>query len=117
MTQMNLGLALLRLGERGDDAALVRAVSALEAALEEFTRERAPTQWALTQMNLGVALLRFGERGDDAALSRAVSVFEAALEEFTRERAPTQWAMTQMNLGARCCGWASAGTTRRWCGR
>ena len=55
-------------GERGDDAALSRAVSVFEAALEEFTRERAPTQWAMTQMNLGVALLRLGERGDDAAL-------------------------------------------------
>ena len=64
-------------------------MSVFEAALEEFTRESAPTQWAMTQMNLGVALLRLGERGDDAALSRAVGVCEAALEEFTRERAPT----------------------------
>ena len=90
------------MGERGDDAALTRAVSVCEAALEEFTRERAPSQWAMTQMNLGGALLRLGERGDDAALTRAVSVFEAALEEFTRERAPSQWATTQMNLGGRC---------------
>ena len=50
------GRALLTvIGERGDDAALTRAVSVCEAALEEFTRERAPSQWAMTQMNLGTA--------------------------------------------------------------
>jgi hypothetical protein len=56
-----------------------------DAALEEFTRERAPTQWALTQMNLSLALGMLGQRGDDAALGRAASVFEAALEEAKTE--------------------------------
>jgi hypothetical protein len=53
MTQNNLGAALQVLGERGDDGALHRAVAAYEAALEEYTRERAPLAWAMMQNNLG----------------------------------------------------------------
>ena len=101
MTQMNLGNALLRLGEResGTDK-LDEAVAAYREALKEYTRERVPLQWALTQMNLGNALLRLGEResGTDK-LNDAVAAYREALKEYTRERVPLQWALTQMNLG------------------
>ena len=43
MTQMNLGVALFRLGERESGTAqLEEAVAAFRAALEEQTRERVP---------------------------------------------------------------------------
>jgi hypothetical protein len=43
MTQMNLGVALWRLGERESGTArLEEAVTAYRAALEEWTRERVP---------------------------------------------------------------------------
>lgn len=48
-TQNTLGAALLTLGERGDDAALREAIATYRAALEEWTRERVPLDWAMTQ--------------------------------------------------------------------
>ena len=65
MTQMNLGAALQTLGTReGGTARLEEAVAAYRAALEEYTRDRAPLQWAMTQMNLGNVLANArGARG------------------------------------------------------
>jgi tetratricopeptide (TPR) repeat protein len=95
-----LGVALAQIGEqRGDDAALREAVDAYRAALEVYTRERVPLDWAKTQNNLGNALLTLGERGDDDALRAAVAAYRAALQELTRARVPLQWAATQTNLG------------------
>lgn len=99
MTQINLGNALLTLGERGEESALRDAVTAYREALNEYTRERVPLDWATTQNNLGNALAILGERGDDAALREAVATYRAALKERTRERVPFDWAMTQNNLG------------------
>ena len=65
-TQNNLGIALVRLGERESGTArLEEAVAAYRAALTERTRERVPLDWAMTQNNLGNALSsarRAGER-------------------------------------------------------
>ena len=97
-----LGNALQTLGERksGPDS-LERAVTAYEAALQVYTRERVPLQWAATQNNLGTALAVLGEResGPDR-LEQAVAAYKAALQERTRARVPLDWAMTQNNLGA-----------------
>jgi len=90
----NLGLALTALGERESGTArLKEAVSAYRAALQEWTRERVPLQWATTQNNLGLALWRLGERESGTArLEEPVSAYRAALQEWTRERVPLQWA-------------------------
>ena len=97
----DLGLALAILGQResGTDR-LEQAVTAYESALREFTRDRAPLEWARTQMNLGAALQILGQResGTDR-LELAVTAYENALQEFTRDRVPLDWALTQMNLG------------------
>jgi hypothetical protein len=98
MTQNNLGNAFFRLGKRGDDATLRRAVAAYESALEERTRTRMPLDWAMTQTNLGNALATLGARGDDTALRRAVTAYEAALEVRTRGRIPFPWARTTESL-------------------
>ena len=69
-TQMNLGNALWKLGERESGTArLEEAVVAYRAALEELPRARVPLQWAVTQMNLGNALQTLGarERGNGSA--------------------------------------------------
>ena len=49
-------------GESGTER-LEQAVEAYRAALEEYTRERVPLDWAMTQNNLGNALQALGKRG------------------------------------------------------
>ena len=101
MTQMNLGGALTRLGERENGTkSLEEAVAAYRAALEERTHERVPLDWAATQNNLGTALGSLGVRENGTKrLEDAVAAFDAALEERARERVPLQWAMTTGNQG------------------
>ena len=87
MTQNNLGLALWRLGERESGTAkLEEAVAAYREALQEYTRARAPLDWAKTQTNLGNALWRLGERESGTAkLEEAVAAYREALQERTRD--------------------------------
>ncbi|WP_198321157.1 tetratricopeptide repeat protein [Azohydromonas aeria] len=96
-----LGIALTRLGERERGTArLEEAVQAYRAALQEYTQERVPLDWAMTQNNLGIALARLGERERGTArLEEAVQAYRAALQEYTHERVPLDWAGTQNNLG------------------
>jgi hypothetical protein len=97
----NLGNALSTLGERESvTTRLEAAVAAFRAALREYQRERAPSDWAMTQNNLAITLATLGEREIvTARLEGAVAAYRAALGEYTREKAPVDWAMTQNNLG------------------
>ena len=84
----------------GDNPALLRAIAAFQAALEERTRARVPLDWATTQHNLGTALLVLGQRESGTArLEEAVAAYRAALQERTRARVPHDWATTQYDLG------------------
>src|SRR5882672_12132236 len=84
----------------GDNPALVNAIAAYQAAMEEQTRAQAPLHWARTQLNLANAFYLLGEResGKDR-LEEAVAAYRLALQEMTRERMPFDWAATQTNLG------------------
>jgi tetratricopeptide (TPR) repeat protein len=95
------GNALQTLGARESGTArLEQAVEAYRAALEEYSRDRVPLDWAATQNNLGNALRTLGERESGTArLEQAVEAYRAALEEYSRDRVPLDWAMTQNNLG------------------
>src|SRR4029077_12603223 len=84
----------------GDDPALVNAIAAFQAAMEEQTRAQAPLPWARTQLNLANAFYLLGEREPGTArLEAAVVAYRLALQETTRERMPRDWAATQTNLG------------------
>jgi hypothetical protein len=62
MTQSNLGIALQTLGrQESGTACLHEAIAAYHAALQEYTRERVPLEWAMTQNNLGATLQTLGE--------------------------------------------------------
>ena len=75
-------------------------MEAHRAALEEYTRERAPLEWARTQNSLGVALSDLSWlEGNIERLEEAVAAYESALKERTRKRRPLEWARTQNNLG------------------
>jgi tetratricopeptide (TPR) repeat protein len=102
MTQNNLGLALLWLGQRESGTVrLEQAVAAFQAALQERTRRRVPLDWATTQRNLGGALSELGDRQSGTArLDQAIEAYRAALKEGTRELVPLDWAETQNGLGS-----------------
>ncbi len=76
-----------------------RAIALHGRALERWTEEDAPRDWAGTQSNLGIAWrnLPTGDRGEN--LQRAIACYEAALRVRTERDYPAQWAMTQNNLG------------------
>jgi tetratricopeptide (TPR) repeat protein len=96
--------ALVRetIGEQaGSNDDMQRAIAAFREALQEWTRERVPLDWAMIQNNLGSALTRLGDRESGTArLEEAVTAFREALQEWTRERRPLNWATIQNNLGA-----------------
>jgi tetratricopeptide (TPR) repeat protein len=78
---MNLGNALWALGERESGTArLEQAVAAYRTALEEWTCERVPLNWAGTQKNLGTVLQTLGARENDTAkLEAAVAAFDEVI--------------------------------------
>jgi tetratricopeptide (TPR) repeat protein len=106
-TQYNLGNALTTLGERESGTAhLEEAVAALDAALQELTRDRTPFDWAGAQNNLGNALLTLGARETGTThLVEAVAAYRAALQESTRDRVPLQWALIQKTSARRSGFW------------
>ncbi|MGA3011085.1 MAG: tetratricopeptide repeat-containing protein [Terracidiphilus sp.] len=101
LLERSYAVAELAIGDqRGDLGALERAAAAYRDALNEFTQERVPLEWARTQSNLGVALFIIGERGSGTERLKAATVaYREALKEWTRERVPLLWATTQNNLG------------------
>lgn len=108
-TQSNLGLALIRLGERvqGEESRryLNDAIAACRAALQVVTPKESPQGWALTQLNLASALLMLSrqvDRGDALTyVKSATAGYRAALEVCARDEKLTQCrAQTQQGLGA-----------------
>ncbi len=70
-------------------ARLEEAVVAYRAALEEWTRERAPSDWSKTQNNLGYTLTLLGETSGDAMrFEEATGILWAALAEQRKMRDP-----------------------------
>jgi hypothetical protein len=77
------GEFLERGDQKGENGALVVAVAAYRAALEERTRERVPLDWASNASDQGEALILLSERcGDIALAEQALSQITAALELF-----------------------------------
>jgi tetratricopeptide (TPR) repeat protein len=113
---LSLGNAQLTIGaQSGDEHRLAAAIGAYRAALQEYTRDRGPLNWATTQNNLGNALTALGERESGTArLEEAVAAYRAALQEYTRDRVPLNWATTQNNLGTalQTLGERESGTAR-----
>ena len=86
--------------ERGDNPALVQAITSYRTALLLTSRTQQPLTWARTQNHLGIALRTLGQRESGTErLKEALAANRAALEEIIREREPLDWAMIQNNLG------------------
>ena len=101
------GNAIYLRSERLEGEAIVRAltdaVEAYDQALEVYTREALPQDWAAALNNKGSALSTLGERLEGEAgakaLADAVETYDQALEVHTREALPQDWAMTLNNKG------------------
>ena len=110
----DLSIALKTLGTRSTGTIeLEQALIACGEALQEWTRDRTPQQWALAQNNLGNALRILGERTNSMArFEEAIAAYRSALLERTQGRAPFEWAATQNVLGnaLRALGRRAAGT-------
>jgi tetratricopeptide (TPR) repeat protein len=69
--------------QRGTKRELEEALKFYKQALQEYSRERVPLDWAMTQNNLGNALLRLGERESGTErLEAAVAAYREALKEY-----------------------------------
>jgi len=84
-------------GDKGDN--LEKAIAFYEAALQVYTREAFPENWATTQNNLATAYTNRikGDRGDN--LERAIKSHKAALEFRTPTTLPLDCLQTGRNLG------------------
>ena len=89
---MNLGTALRTLGERENGTArLEEAVAAYRAALEEFTRERVPLQWAHSNHGLANALAALAERQKSTkTMEQALACMRGAAEIYQQSNS-TYW--------------------------
>ena len=83
--------------------ALISAIEAYDQALEVYTREALPQDWAATLNNKGNALQTLGARLEGyagaQALADAIEAYDHALEVYTREALPQDWATTLNNKG------------------
>lgn len=96
-----LGNALLQSAEAtGNEATLIEAVTAYQAALEVYARNGPPAHRATVQCNMGNALRILGERnGDMSAIRDAIEAFRSALMVYSHDGRREDWAMAQNDLG------------------
>jgi tetratricopeptide (TPR) repeat protein len=89
---MKLGNALTALGMREDEITHIEmAVAAYREASKEYTRDRAPMDWAVVQGNLANALVLLGAREKNLErFDAAVTAYGEALEILTPTAAPSQ---------------------------
>ena len=95
--QLSIHIQQFPLGSRANNLEI--AIIGYSLALEVYTKEAFPVEWAAIQNNLAAA---YGERirGEKAEnLERAIAACGAALEVYTKEAFPVNWATTQNNLG------------------
>lgn len=85
------------LGDKAENVEL--ALAAFQIALNGFTKEAFPTDWARTQNILGTTYLT-RIKGDTAEnQEKALAAYQNALEVYTKEAFPNDWARVQYNLG------------------
>ena len=79
-----------------------QAAQAFRLALEEWTRDRVPLNWAGAQSALALTLMELARRqgeGGTRLLEDAIQAFRLGLEIWTRDRVPLNWAGARYNLG------------------
>lgn len=100
--QNDLGNILAALGQQRRDGALFeQSIRCFGLALEGYTQQDSPRQWAATQYNLATANQALGHLNEATApLKFAVDAYTDAMQIWTREQSPQDWMLTMHQLGA-----------------
>ncbi|NEQ68174.1 MAG: tetratricopeptide repeat protein [Symploca sp. SIO2D2] len=100
---VNLGNLIQQFPLGNKASNLETAIACYHNALDIYTREAFPEDWAMTQNNLAAAYSNRirGEKADN--LEDAIACYQNALDIYTREAFPEDWAMTQNNLAVAYC--------------
>jgi len=85
--------------EEANGDAIEKAIVAYQNALQVFTREAFPHEWAVLQNDLGGAYLKRLQGDRQNNLDTALQCYRGSLEVFDRENTPEDWAGSQNNLG------------------
>ncbi|MGH2514309.1 MAG: hypothetical protein ACRDHP_01510, partial [Ktedonobacterales bacterium] len=82
------------------------AVTCYRGALDVYSRNRTPEEWAVAQANLAAALSRQADVTQGMLRQdlrrQASAAYRAALEIFTQETDPASWALTHYSLADLC---------------
>ena len=93
-------LLAARAQQEQDDAGYEEAIKAFNAALEIYSQEDTPEEWAWAQYGLAAANHALGIRRQNAApMKAAVDAATNALLVWTRQDNPVEWALTMHLLG------------------
>ena len=76
------------------------AIVAYEVALDFYTQQAFPKEWADIQNNLGTVYIYRIQNQRVENIEKAISAFNNALTVRTKSKFPLDWARTQINLGA-----------------
>jgi tetratricopeptide (TPR) repeat protein len=108
-TQSHLGIVLKEQAltkEKREERYLLlnQALISFQNALQVYTPQLVPNEWARTQSHLGIvlkeqALTKEKQEERYPLLEEALTAFQNVLQVFTRESAPTEWAEIQSHLG------------------
>ena len=97
--QHNLGLAYSTLQTPDRRSNLERAIFYYQSALQNYTRENFPGEWAKLQQDLGNAYCDLPGEVEQTNLEKAIVCYQAALQVYIREDFPIEFAGTQNYLG------------------
>jgi tetratricopeptide (TPR) repeat protein len=96
----NLGMCLLKLGEREEDIKrIAEARDTFEELLTDLTPDVAPTDWFNAANNLGYALRLLGELGDQISpIEEAIAQLKKTLPVITPTSDQVGYALIHLNL-------------------
>src|SRR5690242_10782793 len=78
---------------------LEKAIAYFKSALDIYTLDIFPVEWANVLHELGMAYSSMPREDRQTNLRNALGFFQSSLEVYTREAFPASWARTQYHLG------------------
>ncbi|MEO0635942.1 MAG: hypothetical protein AAFY73_04780 [Pseudomonadota bacterium] len=90
------------MSDKEKGATLTKSIDLNRSALDAFSPENDPMEYATTCMNLAICLetlaMRVGAPRGKKLLGEAEQAYSSCLKIFEKEKYAAQWAMTQENL-------------------